>query len=877
LNGQRLPTPVHDGLAAGATILCASAQRQASLRAAWAEQQRSAGQALWRTPRVFTFTQFAERLLNESWADAQLPDRLLPPAAEWAALREWRRDSGGAAEARALLHAVRTVGDWNIARTPAALAGSPEGDLLLAALAKLDELGEQRQRKPLRAWLADIPAPGDTLLACGTFGLPAASRQALWRWQARDVDPEATSAPVSIACADDDDHELELIAAWCRAHLEEDAQRRLLVVDAKLRQRRGSYDRILSQTLTPSDWVSATPRAQSSIFAIEGGRPLAEFPVIAHALLSLRLLTARLRFDEVVHWLRLPFLDGADHFAGAVVEDLLRQGRSLELRADELATLLERPNAAPAIAVVAARLRQALQTLAGDGRSPAEWSPRLQLALRQLGWHGSRPLRSDEQQAVARWHVLLDEYAALGPWLPRATAADAVSTLADLAAERNFDPASVAAPVTLTGSHEDPVVRYDAIWVAGLDSAQWPPPPKPDVFIPLRLQVAAGIPWASALAQTEAARQSLSAWRAATSRLSCSWARLEGDAHRSISPLLARLQPQTAATPARLVAPLSQQLRQCVLEPLDDVQGLAVDTSRTVTGGVTPLTLQAECGFHAYAQVRLAAEELEQPAPGLSARERGMLMHKALELVWIKLKNFWNLSPSEPHLRRPLIADSVEAAVVSVFRGHVPAGLRLAVEREKHRLEILIEALLTHEQGRAPFDVVALEARREVSIAGGRFEIRIDRIDAIEGGGFAILDYKSGEPRAPRWQGTEVRDPQLLSYLLAEAGRNVQALANVSLANGRARFSGRSSRTGLLPDVKGLPGLDPKKVSGEEIDAAWQAQLESWLLGLARIATDYISGHAPVQPAPDVCRHCHLTVLCRRVELASAALDDAHE
>jgi RecB family exonuclease len=203
--------------------------------------------------------------------------------------------------------------------------------------------------------------------------------------------------------------------------------------------------------------------------------------------------------------------------------------------------------------------------------------------------------------------------------------------------------------------------------------------------------------------------------------------------------------------------------------------------------------------------------------------------------------------------------------------------LRLAVEREKHRLEILIEALLTHEQGRAPFDVVALEARREVSIAGGRFEVRIDRIDAIEGGGFAILDYKSGEPRAPRWQGAELRDPQLLSYLMAEAGRNVQALANVSLANGRARFSGRSSRTGLLPDVKGMPGLDPKKVSSEEIDAAWQAQLEQWLLALARIATDYIAGHAPVQPAADVCRRCHLTVLCRRVELAGVHLDDDHE
>ncbi len=63
----------------------------------------------------------------------------------------------------------------------------------------------------------------------------------------------------------------------------------------------------------------------------------------------------------------------------------------------------------------------------------------------------------------------------------------------------------------------------------------------------------------------------------------------------------------------------------------------AVDTSRPVIGGVKPLTLQAECGFRAYGEMRLGAEALETPAPGLDARERGMLLHKALELVWIKL------------------------------------------------------------------------------------------------------------------------------------------------------------------------------------------------------------------------------------------------
>jgi hypothetical protein len=93
----------------------------------------------------------------------------------------------------------------------------------------------------------------------------------------------------------------------------------------------------------------------------------------------------------------------------------------------------------------------------------------------------------------------------------------------------------------------------------------------------------------------------------------------------------------------------------------------------------------------------------------------------------------------------------------------------------------------------------------------------------------------------------------------------VQALANVCLANGRAKFRGKASRSGLLPDIKGMPE--------DEANDAWHADLESWLRGLAHLAARYIAGDAPVQPASDVCRHCHLTILCRRVELQGAELE----
>lgn len=870
---NRLSPAVADGLEAGAQLLVPSAQRQEAVRAAWARQQRDAGRILWPTPRVATFTQFAEARLAGQWAEAGLPDALLPPGAEWALLREFCRDSGGSAQSRALLSAIRTLRDWRIPRSAAVLRGSPEGDLLLAALDLLETRAGALARRPLASWLDDIaPQPGELLVA-GAEGLPVAARDTLERLGAKTLTPADPTAPVAVATAHDDEHEIDLIGNWCRTQLEQDPDRRLLIVDAKLRQRRRQYERLLSQTLSPSEWLDRRAREFSTFFSIEGGQPLTDFPLIAHALLSLRLLTARLRFDEVLLWLRMPFLDGEDLFAGSAIEAALREGHRLEYSAAALAHWLEQA-AGEAPRVLAARIRAAQSALGDERQTAPGWAPRLLAALRALGWPGSRSLRTDELQTVARWQGLLDEYSALGAWLPRAGAADAVATLADLARERSFDPASVEAPVTLTDSHDDPVVRYDGIWVAGLDGAQWPPSPRPDPFIPLRLQVACGVPAASAAGQAARARRSLAAWRAATSSLVCSWAELDGDAHRTPSPLLTRIADRIDYVGGAAPPSLARRLWTPQLESFDDTRGVAVNTAQPVRGGVKPLTLQAECGFHAYGEMRLGAERLEEPTPGIDPRDRGMLLHKALELVWGKLDpNFLTVSASDARSRHPAIADSVQAAVAHVYRGHIPAELRLAVEREVHRIERLIEALFREESRRTTFHIESLETRREVNIAGGTFEVRIDRIDSLQGGGFAILDYKAGEPRPLRWGEQGVRDPQLLAYLLAESGRDIQALANVSLTRGRARFIGKASRARLLP---GVGGPSPAKVPADQIESAWRDDLRGWVSGLAQVAEAYLAGVAPAQPAPDVCRNCHLTVLCRRVELA-AGEDGAHE
>ena len=220
----------------------------------------------------------------------------------------------------------------------------------------------------MRAWLGELAAAEGELRCVGLQDSPPLVQETLRNLGASALDTGADSAAVAIASARDDQHELELIGAWCRERLQRDPQQRLLIVDARLRQRRRQYERVLSQTLSPGEWVAGNAREFSTLFAIEGGQPLTDFPLVAHALLTLRLLVGSLRFDELVLWLRMPFLDGNDVFTGAAIEAALRKGRRLEYTTPALLNFLERANG-EAASGLAAQLRAAA---AGHRRPEAQ-------------------------------------------------------------------------------------------------------------------------------------------------------------------------------------------------------------------------------------------------------------------------------------------------------------------------------------------------------------------------------------------------------------------------------------------------------------------------------------------------------------------------
>jgi len=185
--------------------------------------------------------------------------------------------------------------------------------------------------------------------------------------------------------------------------------------------------------------------------------------------------------------------------------------------------------------------------------------------------------------------------------------------------------------------------------------------------------------------------------------------------------------------------------------------------------------------------------------------------------------------------------------------------------REHRRTARLIRNLCEVELQRPPFRISELEAeRRWTSAAGTSMRLRIDRIDELEDGTFAIFDYKSGAALTQDWTSERVSHPQLLVYLLA-SGADVSTLATAQLTPVRVGFKGVADRKGRLPRV---PGLE-----GDETSAAqrWAEQKIRWRGTIERLAADFVAGAAGIDPMQNACRICHLHAFCR---IADAPNDD---
>jgi probable DNA repair protein len=645
--------------------------------------------------------------------------------------------------------------------------------------------------------------------------------------------------------------ELEACARWSSRQLETNPNARLLIVTQDASVQRGEIERAF---LKYTDAAS---------FEFSLGVPISQIALARAAHLLLRWLAEPLQERE------LDWLFSTGHIAATAQESAALEAAMRTLRRKNLerthwsfATFVGQHAIAQQLPTLwIERINDAqhlLESFARRVQSPLDWAELLPQLLTTAGWPGARPFSSAEHQATHRWQMAVESCGSLGFDGRRIRWPEFLSVLTRSLDETLFAPESHDAPIQIAGPAESAGLTADAVWFLGADEKAWPASGATHPLLPSQIQRAAGMPHATAQLDWELAHSMTTRVLASAPMVCFSYARQSRNTEARPSRLIA----QFADSPL----PLAHELQAHAADPPKTI--LIEDASRipfaagSAEGGSSVLTAQSQCPFKAFATTRLAAQNWQPAEAALTASQRGQLLHAVLHAVWggppLGIRSLDELQRL-PN-RKAFVADLVQ----NVLRNQTRAAMRDQMPRrylelEAERLTRLVTEWLDFEVTRINFKVDETEAKRTVSIAGLRLNLRLDRVDQLNDGSMLIIDYKSGDVSPNLWELPRPDDVQLPLYAGFGLDGELGGLVFAKVRPGDHSFAGRvgDAKATLLTNLSGTSNLVRNPLTAE--------QLMDWRDCIEQLAKDFLSGRAEVTPReyPQTCEHCGLEALCR--------------
>lgn len=873
----------------GGLVVTASERAARALAAAFHRARRAEGLTAWAAPGIQDWNSF----VRTAWQTRTLDGRLLlNPTQEqaiWAAIAEADGATGAllegprfrlaalAMEAHQLLctHAPRFLptsarASWQndaaafsrwlaefdeACRNDNLLSPARLGLGLIAALETPSAVAEKPSRPPL------LLAGFDRILP-----VQRAVFDAWGPWQQAASNQPAEQ--VRFHQASNDQEELAACTLWCSRRLAATPASRILVVTQEASAQRGPIERA---------FLLHTGSAHAPLFEFSLGIPLSQVPFARAANLLLRWLSNPLAEHE------LDWLFSTGHAAAGQEESAVLQGRMRKLRSRGLqrptwtvdaflAPFLGQPAENPLPAAWVQRIgeaRQRLEELAHRPQTPLEWAEFVPRLLESLRFAHGAPLASAEYQAAQRWQQALETAGSLGFDGRRIDWSDFLSALARTVEETLFAPESRDTPIQIAGPAESAGLTADAVWFLGASEDAWPVGGATHPLLPPEVQREAQMPHASPQLDWDLAQAITARLLASAEEVHFSYAIQVESAEARPSSLIAQFAGPAQPLPAELKAtPRPEPITISV----EDFSCIPHPPGR-VPGGASVLTAQSQCPFKAFATARLAAQGWEPAQAGLTPAQRGQLLHAVLHSVWAGPPHGIRTHAELLELsnRAPWVAGHVDR----VFAQALPPGVRERMparylELERLRLARLVAAWLDYESARVPFEVLETEAKRQVTLAGLTFKLRLDRLDRLNDGSVLVVDYKSGDVKPKAWDLPRPEDVQLPLYagFALDPEQELGGLVFAKLRPGDLSFAGcvGAPAATLFASLKPNSSLAKNSLQAE--------QLISWQEAIEQLARDFLAGRAEVDPReyPKTCERCGLQTLCR-IQENRAALD----
>lgn len=879
--GQR----IDDWLAASGVVLTSNERLARSLRGTFNRRRQADGLTAWPTPRIFEWKAFAREQWDMHFSDGRM---VLSPLQE-----EWllARIAQNSAVTAATLHGPR-MRLASMAR---------EAHELLCAYAPEYLDSERRTAWPgdseaFHKWLAEfevachtegwissarlplemikgLPDIGqgerESLLLAGFDRFTPTQTRFFEAWGLHEVLSESeTSATTEFYASQDAASELAACALWCREKLEADPRARLLVISQDAPMRRGEIERAFARFLT-TESVKMAPVEFSM------GIPLAQTPLVRGALLILRWISKKLLPENEVDWLIATGLTAETDYETSCLQKQMKSIRRRNTQRPEwtLESFINaKPNGIELPERWTRRMLSALRRIeeAGGRRSPVEWAEILPLCMKDAGWPGSHPMTSANFQALDLWNKTIDTCATLG-FDGRPIAWSVFhSAIARELDDALFSPESHSASILITGPAQSAGLVADGIWFLGAEEDSWPFAGQPHPFLPLFVQRDANMPHSSAQIDAALARTITDRLLYSAPEVRFSYAQIRDNAESNPSNMVVAVAGTPASLPLELVPDIlpARQTEEYVDKSTVPFTGAKAE------GGSMTLTLQSNCAFHAFAEVRLDAKAWEPAETGLNPRQRGNLVHAVLHSIWGgKARGGWSSSAE----LRALLDSEGRAGLEAFVTKHVEAATdsipvtlqdrlpKRYLKIEEARLVKLVTEWLMYESTRASFTIEATEQKTSVIIAGLSLDLRLDRRDVLEDGSHLIVDYKTGSASPDRWTTSRPEDIQLPLYASfgvdQQPGANPGGLVFARVKTGEMEFAGRlRNPLEILPSAGKNSSLVKNPLTDE--------QIKDWRFIIESLAVDFLNGRADVNPRDlqDTCDNCSLSNLCRVAE-----------
>lgn len=604
--------------------------------------------------------------------------------------------------------------------------------------------------------------------------------------------------------------------------------------------------------------VFTTVFAETDCFNISAGKNLIHYPVIYTAFKILKASKGVLPLETLSYLLNSPFVGDAERERSkrASFDLILRQSSANSINLLQIHDLLS--SRCPLFARHLQAFLQ-LQKSAPNHQSHTAWMQHIMASLTALGWPGERSLNSHEFQVVDSFIRLLEQTSSLDQLNNNVNFNEALQVLQKAASKSVFQPKTPDAPIQVLGLLEALALPFDYLWIAGMDDLSWPEQPKPNPFIPKGLQRELKMPRATALRELHYCEEVTAQFKLSAAEVIFSYAEKKAELELTASPLIKNL-PALHLDLSSYESIEEKIFNAKEIEVLLDDKGPNILPDEKIVGGTQIIKYQAMCPFKSFAEWRLYAHAIEHPTPGLRAKERGSLLHKALELFWNTYHDQETLlSLSHEELEQAIVKVIDEALNLSdITKIHSKEYLKL----EATRLHKLLWNWVQIEKSRPPFKVLKSEKKVEIKLDQLSFNIRIDRIDEVDPGKKLIIDYKTGKHNdINHWFGDRLDEPQLPLYALIDPIQTV-GITYAQIAPGELCFKGVSGYTIDINGVKVISELNKTTAH------SWQDQLQQWQKTLANLSRDFYQGIAMVDPKDPVktCNWCALKPLCRIYE-----------